>query len=105
MLGYCAIGSVAMDMTPPSITMMARTQAKMGRSMKKRAMAFSRSVRRAGGCRPGGLRRFGAAPGAGAPLHRFHFHARRGALLAVHHQLVAGREAALHQPLVANGPF
>ncbi len=34
MLGYCAIGSVAMDSAPASITMMARTHAKMGRSMK-----------------------------------------------------------------------
>ena len=41
MLGYCAIGKVAMDRMPASITMMASTQAKIGRSMKKRAMSWS----------------------------------------------------------------
>ncbi len=38
-VGYCAIGSVRTDRNPATMMTMAMTQAKMGRSMKKRAMA------------------------------------------------------------------
>src|SRR5580658_8208176 len=38
-LGYCAMGNVPMASTPASITMIASTQAKIGRSMKKLTMA------------------------------------------------------------------
>jgi hypothetical protein len=41
MVGYWAMGSVRTAITPASIVMMASTHAKMGRSMKKRAMRFS----------------------------------------------------------------
>ena len=34
--GYCAIGRVRIDRDPASMMTMARTQAKIGRSMKKR---------------------------------------------------------------------
>ena len=48
MVGYWAMGSVSTAITPASIVMMASTHAKMGRSMKKRAMGFSlRGVQRA----------------------------------------------------------
>ena len=43
MLGYCSSGSVRMDIAPASMMTMAMTQAKMGRSMKKRAMAVRAS--------------------------------------------------------------
>ena len=39
MLGYWATGRLKIDKVPASITMMAMTQAKIGRSMKKRDMA------------------------------------------------------------------
>src|SRR5579862_270390 len=39
MLGYCAIGSVVMASAPASITTIASTQAKIGRSMKKLTIA------------------------------------------------------------------
>ena len=39
MLGYCAMGSVRMASTPASMTTIASTQAKIGRSMKKLTMA------------------------------------------------------------------
>ena len=51
MVGYCEIGSWVMAMAPASMMMIARTQAKIGRSIKNRAMNFS------GYC-------FGAAAGA-----------------------------------------
>ena len=40
MSGYCSIGRVAIAPMPASITMMASTQAKIGRSMKMRDMAY-----------------------------------------------------------------
>ena len=36
--GYCETGSVLIDRTPASMIMMAMTQAKIGRLMKKRGM-------------------------------------------------------------------
>ena len=39
MVGYCAIGRVNTAITPASIVMIAKTQAKIGRSMKMRDMA------------------------------------------------------------------
>ena len=49
MLGYCAIGRVARATRPNSIRMIARTQAKTGRSMKKRdiGVVLGRSAREA----------------------------------------------------------
>src|SRR5450830_1806605 len=41
-VGYCAIGKVLIATMPANITMMAITHAKIGRSMKKRAMKFLR---------------------------------------------------------------
>jgi hypothetical protein len=38
MLGYCAMGRVVIASAPASITTIANTQAKMGRSMKKLTM-------------------------------------------------------------------
>ena len=44
MAGYCEMGSVLMASAPASITTMANTQAKIGRSMKKLTMARAYSA-------------------------------------------------------------
>src|SRR5690349_596219 len=44
MLGYCAMGRVVMASAPASITTIASTQAKIGRSMKKLTMAAAHSA-------------------------------------------------------------
>src|SRR3546814_544598 len=46
--GYCSLGSVASAPTPASITMIASTQANMGRSMKIRDIRRSVRLGRAG---------------------------------------------------------
>src|ERR1700729_424962 len=94
MLGYCAIGRVLMASAPPSMMTMARTHANIGRSIKKSDTSLLlRLLRRTG------RRRF--------ELIGRHFmgvdHASRAHRLdADHDDLVAGRYAGAHQPLIAH---
>src|SRR6187402_823853 len=48
MSGYCSIGSAVSAPNPPSITMIASTQAKIGRSMKIRDIGVLSGLARAG---------------------------------------------------------
>src|SRR6478609_2336240 len=52
--GYCSIGSTLNAPIPPSMTMIASTQAKIGRSMKIRDMSGLPGLARAGPARAAG---------------------------------------------------
>src|ERR1700728_2376959 len=93
MLGYCAIGKVLMASPPPSMMTMARTQANIGRSMKKSdTRLLLRLLRRTG------RRRFEFV---GRHFVRMHDAPRARRLDADHDDLVARRHACAHQPLIA----
>ena len=89
MVGYCAIGSDSTPITPASMTPKATIHAKMGRSMKKRDIFRSASIRwrellrRTG---DDGNRR-----------------ARFGVRTARDDQAIAGLQAACDPPLIAYG--
>src|SRR5438270_14035220 len=55
--GYCATGSAKIAPIPPNMIMIARTQAKMGRSMKIRDMISAAAVTSAAGFHRSGRRR------------------------------------------------
>ena len=97
MSGYIEIGSCVIARPPASMMMIAMTQAKIGRSMKKRAMRVAGLLRAApaAGCASGG-----AAPASAAVDGR----SRLDLLQAFHDDLVAGRETVLDQPFVADRP-
>src|SRR5436190_20778971 len=55
--GYCATGRAKIAPIPPNMMMIARTQAKMGRSMKIRDMVSAAAVTSAAGFHRSGRRR------------------------------------------------
>src|SRR5690606_4534412 len=65
MSGYWAIGSEKMAPIPLSITIVARTQARIGLSMNIRDSMAQRAVLRAGAFWPGGATRCGVFAGTG----------------------------------------
>src|SRR6476660_9105112 len=94
-VGYCATGSF-FTATPPSTRMKsAMTQAKIGRSMKKRYMRVLAGGRRGRGGRR--LRRRGRR----LPGDRLHQRIAAQLLEAVDHHLLARLQAVEHDPFVA----
>src|SRR5450830_231539 len=106
MAGYCAIGSVKTEIAPASITMMARTHAKMGRSIKKRAMVIFRlsvsscRFRDHHGSRLGGR---GGRLHIRRPWHGLDDNAWCCTLLSVYDQPITCLQTPAHQPLIADG--
>ena len=86
MAGYCATGSVAIASAPASMMTIAMTQAKTGRSMKKRDMAC-RLLR----CR----RRRGCNTRHAAGTYFLH---------ALHDHAITGCQTRRDQPTITNGP-
>src|SRR5579862_5933927 len=93
MLGYCAIGSVVMASAPASMTTIANTQAKIGRSMKKLTMAGLLLSRR--DCPPrAGLARLRPI------LLGHHLGTRLGLLDSLDDDSIAGLQPRAHHPLI-----
>ena len=88
MVGYCAIGRLRAAMPPASMMTMAMTQAKIGRSMKKRDSAMALAY---------GCWRLAPAGCGVTGMSGMHL------LQALHDQLVAGLEAVQHLPVAAHG--
>src|SRR6185437_11122089 len=114
MSGYCETGRRVIDTMPNSMMISATTQAKMGRSMKKR----DRDIRASCGipalaCDRGSAARASTARAAARAgiggralrhgLHRLHDHARLHLLQARDDQPIAGGQALVHQPAIAHG--
>src|SRR5882724_7581660 len=95
MLGYCATGRVLIASPPPSMMTMARTQANIGRSMKKSDTGLLLLLRRRAS-----RRRFEFI---GRHFMSVHHAAWAHRLDADHDDLVARRHALAHQPLIAYG--
>src|SRR5580704_9443037 len=97
--GYCAIGKRVTDTAPVSMMMMATTQAKIGRSMKKRDILRTRSAavacRR---CDRNGDRRGSARRGFDG-LDR---HPRHDFLQPLDDHAIPRGQAIIDQPLIAN---
>src|SRR6185437_16628310 len=95
MSGYWATGRKAIDSAPASMITMAMTQAKIGRSMKKRDMALRPAAALTRGS--GGTR------GRRAGGNRAHLGPGLDALQALDDHPVAGLEALGHQPVGTDG--
>ena len=87
--GYCAIGSERMERPPANMMTIAITQAKIGRSMKKLTIS---ALQRQAACVD--TRR--------APFDRAHGRAGLDLLPTLDNQALADRDAAAHQPSIAN---
>src|SRR5262245_61876295 len=99
--GYCAIGSCVIATLPPTRMKSAMTHAKMGRSMKKRAMWAAPLAARG---RSGGRGGCGRRGRTGLPRHRVHRRAGHHHLLeAVDDHLLAGLQAVGDEPALALG--
>src|SRR5580704_7208114 len=92
-VGYWAIGKVSTPTMPPSITSMARTQAKIGRSMKKRDMRGARFCSAHHDRRRGGSGRDRLYRRAGLHIDQ-----------AIDDQPIARLQAAGDDPVGSHGP-
>src|SRR6218665_66613 len=92
MSGYCSSDMRLMDRPPASMMTMAMTQAKMGRSMKKRAIVRSLLHGRA-------AQHLGHL---GAGRHGVHYLAHHNLVAAFDDQSFAGSQATGHAPLAVD---
>src|SRR5438270_11097465 len=99
--GYCATGSAKIAPIPPNMMMIARTHAKMGRSMKIRDMISAAAATSTAGLHRSGRRRLDLL--RRARRHRFDLRSVLEVGEALGDDFLARRQALGHDPVGSEG--